>query len=270
MRNAGKEAAAVIRDRAGSDYCIGIVLGSGLGSLANDIEDAIRIPYGELASFPAAGVSSHACEVVAGGLAGMPVILLSGRAHYYESGDAAAMRAPIEALAELGCETILLTNSAGSLRDDLPPGELMLLSDHINYSGLNPLIGEDGDDRFVDMSRAYDPALADRVRTVSQRSGHAIRDGVYMWFSGPSFETPAEVRMARRLGADAVGMSTVPEVIIARFIGLRVGAISTITNFAAGMTEQALSHEQTKNVAAKSGQRLRALVRDLVEDLAHE
>ncbi len=269
MSNCGKAAASVIRNRAGSGFSIGIVLGSGLGSLADDIQDAIRISYSDLANFPTASVSSHASEVVAGKLAGVPVVVLSGRAHYYETGNASAMRAPIEALAELGCETILLTNSAGSLRDDLPPGELMMISDHINHSGLNPLIGEDGDARFVDMSRAYDQDLAGRIRAVSGRSGRKIDEGVYMWFSGPSFETPAEIRMARMLGADAVGMSTVPEVIVARFIGLKVGAISTITNFGAGMTDRPLSHEETKTVAASGGQRLKALIRDIVEDLAN-
>ena len=190
--------------------------------------------------------------------------MLSGRVHFYEKGDASAMRLPIEVLKGLGVETLVLTNSAGSLRDDMPPGSVMQISDHINYSGMNPLIGEESDRRFVGMTSAYDAALADRMRNAAEKLGIALSQGVYMWFSGPSFETPAEIRMARILGADAVGMSTVPEVIIARMLGLRVAAASVITNYGAGMTGGELSHEETKDMAPIGGARLAAILKEMI------
>jgi len=190
--------------------------------------------------------------------------MLSGRVHFYEKGDASAMRLPIEVLKGLGVETLVLTNSAGSLRDAMPPGSVMQISDHINYSGMNPLIGEESDRRFVGMTSAYDAALADRMRNAAEKLGIALSQGVYMWFSGPSFETPAEIRMARILGADAVGMSTVPEVIIARMLGLRVAAASVITNYGAGMTGGELSHEETKDMAPIGGARLAAILKEMI------
>ena len=195
-----------------------IVLGSGLGSLVSEVEDAVRIPFAELAGFPVSSVSGHAGELVAGRLGGVPVIVISGRVHYYEKGDANAMRAPIETLAALGIETLILTNSAGSLLEEMAPGSVMQITDHINYSGMNPLVGEESDKRFVGMTNAYDAALSFKMRHAAEKLGLPLYHGVYMWFSGPSFETPAEIRMARILGADAVGMSTVPEVILARLV----------------------------------------------------
>ncbi|CCM73955.1 purine-nucleoside phosphorylase [Rhizobium mesoamericanum] len=243
---------------------VGIVLGSGLGSLVGEMKDAQRIPYQDLPGFPVSAVSGHAGEVVTGSLDGVPVLMLSGRVHFYEKGDAGAMRLPIEVLRQLGIETLILTNSAGSLRDDMPPGSVMQISDHINYSGMNPLIGEESDRRFVGMTSAYDPSLADRMRKAAEKLGIPLSQGVYMWFSGPSFETPAEIRMARILGADAVGMSTVPEVIIARMLGLRVAAASVITNYGAGMTGGELSHEETKNMAPLGGARLAAILKEMI------
>lgn len=240
-----------------------IVLGSGLGSLVGEIADAVRISYAELPGFPVSGVTGHAGELVAGVLGRHPVIMLSGRAHYYEHGDAAAMRFPIEVLHGLGVQSLLLTNSAGSLRDDMPPGSVMLLTDHINFSGMNPLIGTSGDRRFVGMTNAYDQALSSALRQSAIRTRNTLFEGVYMWFSGPSFETPAEIRMARMLGADAVGMSTVPEVILARYAGLRVAACSVITNYGAGMTGNELSHEETKEMAPHGGMRLAAILKDM-------
>ena len=220
-----------------------VVLGSGLGSLVENITDPVRIPYGDLQGFPVGSVTGHAGELVAGRVGREPVIMLSGRAHYYEHGDANAMRFPIEVLKGLGVQSLILTNSAGSLRQDMPPGSVMQITDHINYSGINPLIGEGGDRRFVGMTNAYDADLATGMRNAAIRCGIPLFTGVYMWFSGPSFETPAEIRMARTLGADAVGMSTVPEVILARYFGLRVAAASVVTNYGAGMTGAELSHE---------------------------
>jgi purine-nucleoside phosphorylase len=163
----------------------------------------------------------------------------------------------------IGVHSLILTNSAGSLREDMPPGSVMQISDHINYSGMNPLIGESGDRRFVGMTNAYDDTLATALRNAAVRTVTPLFSGVYMWFSGPSFETPAEIRMARTLGADAVGMSTVPEVILARYYGLKVAAASVITNYGAGMTGNELSHEETKDMAPKGGARLAAILKDM-------
>ncbi|MDP9838535.1 purine-nucleoside phosphorylase [Neorhizobium huautlense] len=240
-----------------------IVLGSGLGPIVNEVTDPIRIPYGDLAGFPKGGVSGHAGELVAGYLGREPVIMLSGRTHYYEHGDANAMRAPIEILAGLGVQALILTNSAGSVREDMPPGSVMQITDHINYSGMNPLIGEASDRRFVGLTNAYDVELAEAMRNAAIRRGVPLFSGVYMWFSGPSFETPAEIRMARVLGADAVGMSTVPEVILARYFGLKVAAASVVTNFAAGMTGAELSHDETKDMAPIGGARLASILSEM-------
>lgn len=239
----------------------GIVLGSGLGSLVDEVSDPIRISYRDLPGFPVSGVSGHAGELVAGHLGRVPVIMLAGRIHYYEHGDPNAMRLPIEVLMGLGVQSLVLTNSAGSLREDLPPGSVMQITDHINFSGKNPLIGEESDRRFVGMTSAYDVDLAAAMQKAAKDEGIPLATGVYMWFSGPSFETPAEIRMARILGADAVGMSTVPEVILARFFGLRVAAASVITNYGAGMTGAELSHEETKDMAPIGGKRLAAILK---------
>ncbi|TWF52924.1 purine-nucleoside phosphorylase [Neorhizobium alkalisoli] len=244
-----------------------IVLGSGLGSLVDEVSDQIRISYADLPGFPKSGVTGHAGELVAGYLGREPVIMLSGRAHYYEKGDAKAMRFPIEVLKGLGVTALILTNSAGSVREDMPPGSVMQIADHINYSGMNPLIGEEGDGRFVGMTSAYDPEIALAMRNAAIRSAIPLFSGTYMWFSGPSFETPAEIRMARILGADAVGMSTVPEVILARYFGLKVAAASVITNYGAGMTGQELSHEETKDMAPVGGQRLATILQEMFSKL---
>jgi purine-nucleoside phosphorylase len=244
----------------------GIVLGSGLGSLVAELDNPIRIPYGDLPGFPASAVSGHAGELVAGRLGNVPVIMLSGRVHYYEKGDANAMRTPIETLKGLGVQKLILTNSAGSLREEMPPGSVMQITDHINYSGMNPLIGEHSDQRFVGMTNAYDSDMSMAMRRAAEKAGLSLFHGVYMWFSGPSFETPAEIRMARILGADAVGMSTVPEVILARLFGLRVAAASVITNYGAGMTGSELSHEETKDMAPVGGARLAAILKEMIAD----
>ena len=242
----------------------GIVLGSGLGSLVDAVAEPLRIPYAEIPGFPVSGVSGHAGEFVAGRIGNTPVAVLSGRAHYYERGDASAMRVPIETLKRIGVENLILTNSAGSLREDMPPGSVMRIADHIAFAGANPLIGVESDERLVGMTNAYDAALAIGMEEAAERLGIPLARGVYMWFSGPSFETPAEIRMARILGADAVGMSTVPEVILARFFGLKVAAASVVTNFAAGMTGAELSHEETKQMAPLGGTRLAAILKEMI------
>lgn len=244
-----------------------LVLGSGLGGLVDDVEDAVRIPYADLPGFPVSGVSGHAGQIVAGRFGGVPVLMLAGRAHYYEHGNAAAMRPVLETLAGIGVSKLLLTNAAGSLRPEMGPGSVMLITDHINFSGSNPLFGEPTDRRFVGLTEAYDAGIRAALKAAAAATGTPLHEGVYMWFSGPSFETPAEIRMARIVGADAVGMSTVPEVILARFLGLRVAACSVITNLAAGMTGQELSHQETKDMAPLGGARLAAILRKAIGDL---
>lgn len=264
-------AADFLRERLdGREPKVAMVLGSGLGGLVADIEAATRIPFAEIPGFPASRVTGHAGEVIVGALGGREVMVLSGRIHYYESGDPAAMRPVIEAVQALGIGTLVLTNSAGSVREDLPPGSVMMMRDHIAFSGRNPLIGEPTDQRFVGMTAAYDSGLQDAMAGAAERLGEPLAQGVYMWFSGPSFETPAEIRMARVLGADAVGMSTVPETILARFFGLKVLAASVITNFGAGMTGSELSHEETKEMAPKGGARLGRIIRTMLKEGAFD
>ncbi len=251
----------LIRKLEGFAPRIAMVLGSGLGDFAKEVEKAIRIPYSDLPGFPRGGVSGHAGEIVAGYVAGIPVLVLAGRVHYYEHGDAGAMRPVLETLSAFGITHLLLTNAAGSVRQDMPPGSVMIIEDHINFSGSNPLFGEPTDRRFVGLTNAYDAQMRSELEVAAVRSGVDVKKGVYMWFSGPSFETPAEIRMARMMGADAVGMSTVPEVILARFLDMKVAACSVITNYAAGMTGQELSHQETKDVAPLGGKRLTAMIK---------
>jgi purine-nucleoside phosphorylase len=266
MGSAANENVRLIRSRSAVTPAIGLVLGSGLGGFVELIEDAAAIPYTELEGFPVPSVSGHAGTLVLGRVAGQEVAVMAGRGHYYEDGRADAMRPALETLKALGIETLILTNAAGGLRQDVPPGSVMLIADHINLNTGNPLIGEPSDARFVGMSQAYDAELRQAALAAAREEQIALTEGVYMWFSGPSFETPAEIRAARTLGADAVGMSTVPEVILARFLGLRVLAFSVVTNYAAGMTGAELSHQETKDMAPLGGEKLqRILIRMLRE-----
>ncbi len=261
------ELAQLIRARAGdAPPALGLILGSGLGHLADQIEGT-AIPYADLPGFPHAGVSGHNPKLVIGSLEGVRVAVFGGREHYYERGNPAAMRLPLEVLRDLGCGQVLATNAAGSLHPDIGPGNLMLLADHIAFAGTNPLIGEPTDARFVPMTEAYDPTLRAALKTAAKAEGVALSEGVYCWFSGPSFETPAEIRAARVLGADAVGMSTVPEVILARFLGLRAAAISVITNMGAGLSNEAISHEHTKAMAPLGAQKLERILRRFLRDI---
>jgi len=255
------ELAALIRGRtANAPVRVGLVLGSGLGHIAG-LVDGVQIPYSDLPGFPHAGVSGHNPVLAVGRLEGCPVAVFGGRAHYYESGDPRVMKLPLEVLSELGAEALILTNAAGSLRVDMPTGSIMLLNDHINFSGLNPLIGEPSDRRFVPMTDAHNPELRAALQTAAMEARIEMPEGVYAWYSGPSFETPAEIRAIRTLGADAVGMSTVPEVILARFLGLKVAAISTITNMAAGLSAEQISHEHTKAMAPVGAAKLEKVLR---------
>lgn len=256
----------LIRAEAGdAPVEIGLILGSGLGHLAEAV-DGVSIGYERLDGFPHAGVSGHNPKLVIGDLEGRRVAVFGGRAHYYESGKSDVMRLPLEVLKALGAEKLIVTNAAGSLCPDIPPGNLMLLSDHINFSGLNPLIGEPTDSRFVPMTDAHNPDIRAALRAAAEAEGIDLPEGVYAWYSGPSFETPAEIRAIKILGGDAVGMSTVPEVILARFLGLKVAAISTITNMAAGMSDENISHEHTKAMAPLGAAKLEKLLRRALRD----
>lgn len=261
-------AAWTIEKRAGTEpVAAAIVLGSGLSAIGDLLADRVAIPYAELEGFPGAGVSGHGRDLLIGILGGRRVAVLTGREHYYEHGNAAAMRPALEALATLGTKTLLLTNSAGSVDERFRPGDLMMIADHINYAGMNPLIGEPTDRRFVNMVDCYDPDLRARAKGLAERLGMALGEGVYLWYSGPSFETVAEIGMAIRLGANAVGMSTAPEVILGRFLGMKVWACSSITNMGAGLSAENISHEHTKAMAVEGAAKLKRLIPALVEEL---
>jgi purine-nucleoside phosphorylase len=256
-----EDALAAIRGRIVAPSArVGLILGSGLGHIA-DLVDGTAIDYADLPGFPHAGVSGHSPKLAIGRLEGAPVAVLGGRAHYYETGRADAMRLPLEVLAALGVETLIVTNACGSFRPDIPPGNLMLVADHINYSGRSPLIGEPTDRRFVNLTDAYDPGLRAALAAHAEDLDLPLKEGVYAWYSGPNFETPAEIRALRILGADAVGMSTVPEIILGRFLGLRCAAISVVTNMAAGLGTEHISHEHTKASAPVGAAKLEKLLR---------
>lgn len=248
-------------------YACAILTGTGLGTVADRLADNASFAYEEIDGFPRPGVSGHSGRLHRGILRDRSVLVFEGRAHAYEAGDAGTMRLPIAVAKALGVEVLLLTNSSGSLKPEIAPGNLVVVSDHINLSGLNPLIGEQSDRRFVPMVDAYDPKLRALMQSAAQSSGIALHEGVYAWFSGPSFETPAEIRMARTLGADLVGMSTVPETILARFHGMRVAALSVVTNLAAGLDGGDPHHDETKAVAARAAGRLADLIEAFVAGL---
>jgi len=252
--------ANLIRARYDVSPKVGIVLGSGLGDFTHLVEEAVAIPYGDLDGFPVPSVSGHTGSLALGHIGGEAVAVMAGRGHYYEHGRADVMRPALETLAALGVADLVLTNSAGGLREEMSPGSVMMITDHINLNTGNPLIGEPSDRRFVGMTQAYDPRLFRAALSAADAERIHLNEGVYMWFSGPSFETPAEIRAARVLGADAVGMSTVPEVILARFLGLQVIAFSVITNYAAGMTGAELSHQETKDMAPLGGEKLKRIL----------
>lgn len=249
---------------------VGVVLGSGLGAVADAVEDAVVVGYEELPGFPRPTVSGHAGRAVLGSVSGVPVAVFQGRAHLYEGGDHDALRVPVRALRAAGASVLVLTNAAGSLRPEVGPGSLMAITDHINMQGANLLMGPNDDaigPRFPSLRDAYDPGLLASLRASAENVGVALAEGVYLAVSGPSFETPAEIRAYRVLGADAVGMSTVQETIIARHSGLRVAAVSVITNLAEGMTDEPLSHAQTLRAAEAGAGDLARLLLDFIPRL---
>lgn len=233
---------------------IGLVLGSGLGDFADTLEDAVRIPYADIPNFPTPTAPGHAGTLVIGKKCGKCVAALQGRLHYYEGHAMQTLTLPIRVLAAIGVKNLVLTNAAGGCNVTFRAGDLMLICDHINYSGTNPLIGENLDafgPRFPDVSDLYTAELRTAVKAKAAEADIKLQEGVYMMFTGPNYETPAEVRMARILGADAVGMSTVPEALIAGHCGMRIVGISCVTNLAAGVTDQKLDHSEVVEIAAR-------------------
>lgn len=257
-----------LRPLAGDRCNIGLILGSGLGSYAERIENKRFVPYSAIPGFPQSRVEGHAGRFVVGELFGKTVVCMQGRFHYYEGYPQSQIALPIRVMKRLGVEKLLLTNAAGGVHLDFSPGDLMLISDHINFSGSHPLIGENDASfgpRFPDQTNVYDRDLRAGVKEAASRVGVPLREGVYMMFSGPTFESPAEIVFARTVGASAVGMSTVPEAIAAAHCGIRTVGISLITNMAAGILNQPLSHEEVQESAALASERFSRLVDSIVE-----
>jgi xanthosine phosphorylase len=268
---AAAEAASVMTERAGVEPRVGIVLGSGLGAVADTVADATTVDYADLPGFPRPTVAGHGGRAVLGRIGGVPVAVLQGRAHVYEGGDLDRIRTPIRALRAAGAEILVLTNAAGSLHAEVGPGRLMLITDHINLSGVNILAGPNDDEigpRFPSLRDAYDPELREWLRAAAGELGTELAEGVYLASSGPTFETAAEIHAFAALGADAVGMSTVHETAVARHCGLRVAAVSAITNLAEGMSAEPLSHEQTLRDAQRAADDLAPLLVRFVERAA--
>ena len=247
----------------------GLVLGSGLGGLAKQIENQRSIPYADLPGFATPTVPGHLGRLISGSLAGRPVVALAGRFHVYEGHSAAMSAFPVRVLHALGAPVLLLSNAAGGIRRSLNPGDLMIIRDHVNLTWQNPLIGPvvPGDERFPDMSDPWDPALRALLAESAAAAGVSVTDGVYLGLTGPNYETPAEVRMFELMGVDAVGMSTVHEVIVARAVGMRVAGMSCITNKAAGMTDEPITHTEVLDVTKAAGEKFEKVAIEFVSRL---
>ena len=249
---------------------VAVVLGSGLGRFALHIDVARSVPYEEIPGFHRTSVIGHSGNLIFGTIAGKRVVCQQGRLHYYEGHSIQDVAFPVRVMYTLGARSLVITNAAGGINEGFEPGDIMLIRDHINFQGTNPLLGPNDPElgeRFPDMTRTYDPEYAEQVLAIAERQGLAIRQGVYIGVAGPSYETPAEIRMFRGLGADAVGMSTVPEVIAAHHIGFRVVGLSCITNHGAGIKDELLSHEQIEEVVSVMGDRFEKLVIRFIEEL---
>lgn len=247
-----------------------IVLGSGLGGFAKGLSDATTVPFGDIPGFSRSTVVGHSGNLIVGTLDGKRIAVMQGRIHAYEGHGGAAIATPIRILKRLGVETLVLTNAAGGLRTDLGPGSIVMIEDHINFAGFNPLIGPNDDSfgpRFPDMSAPYDSDLRAKLEAAAIAAGVPLKKGVYIFVLGPNFETAAEIRMFAKLGADLVGMSTVPECLVARHAGIRVAGISIVTNYGTGLAPSAQSHEETLAIAAQAGQQLEQLLRKFVSAL---
>ena len=245
---------------------IGLILGSGLGQ-AIPLKEKIEFDYCDLEGFSLPSVTGHTGKLLIGTTKKKSIAILCGRTHFYENGKPDTMRKPIQFLKHLGVKKLILTNAAGSLRENIPTGSIMVIKDHINFSGLNPLIGENSDQRFVNLTLAYDKEINKLILESGVENNIRIKEGIYAWFSGPSFETPAEINAVKYLGADVVGMSTVPEVILSRFFDIKVSGISVITNMAAGLSNENISHKQTKEIAKLNEKKLRDILISLLRKL---
>jgi purine-nucleoside phosphorylase len=267
-----EEAAAFVRTKSPLRPAVGVVLGSGLGAFAASLERATRLPYGQVPHFPTATAPGHRGELVLGHCGSVPVAVMSGRVHHYEGYGLDQVVFPVRVLGRLGVNVLILTNAAGSVNVNYKPGELVTITDHVNLLG-NPLVGPNDErlgPRFFDMSEAYDPKLREMAERACWKAGVPVRKGVYLALTGPSYETPAEIRMARTLGTDVVGMSTVPEVIAARHMGIRVLGLSCITNMAAGVTKQKLDHREVLEVGERVKAGLMEVLGRIIEEAAKQ
>ncbi|MTH52257.1 purine-nucleoside phosphorylase [Bacillus mangrovi] len=265
------QAARYIQNKIGEAPEIGLILGSGLGVLADEIENAVKMPYEEIPGFPVSTVEGHAGQLVYGTLKGARVIAMQGRFHFYEGYDMQKVVFPVRVLQQIGIKTLIVTNAAGGINEQFQPGDLMLITDHINNMGTNPLIGPNEEQfgvRFPDLSQAYSRKLLELARETAAEIGVPVREGVYVANTGPVYETPAEIRMLRTWGGDAVGMSTVPEVVTARHAGLDVLGISCISNMAAGILDQPLSHDEVIETTEKVKSSFLSLVKETIAKIA--
>ncbi|WP_017473031.1 purine-nucleoside phosphorylase [Amphibacillus jilinensis] len=266
-----QDATRFITDRLSQTPKIGLILGSGLGELANEIESPINIKYEEIPGFPVSTVEGHAGQLVIGDLKGVSVMAMQGRFHYYEGYGLEAVTFPVRVMKALGVERLIVTNAAGGVNPDFEPGDLMLITDHINNTGQNPLIGPNDSEqgvRFPDMSAAYDRQLQQLAKQVAKTIDLDLKEGVYVWNTGPCYETPAEINMLQAMGGDAVGMSTVPEVIVARHAGIEVLGISCISNMAAGILDQPLNHQEVIETTEKVREDFLDFVKAILDELA--
>ena len=262
-----RKAGTYLSENIDRDPQMGLILGSGLGELADDIEDARTFPYGEIPGFKESTVEGHAGQLVFGELEGVNVCIMQGRYHYYEGHDMDDLIFPVQVMAELDMNPLLVTNASGAINRDFQVGDLVRLEDHINFMGTNPLMGPNDDDlgpRFVDMTYAYDPELGELAHDQADQLGLGLKDGVYLATTGPSYETPAEIEMFDTVGADLVGMSTVPEVIAANHCGMDVLGISCVTNMAAGVLDEPLDHEEVIETTERVKSDFKDLVRGIV------
>ncbi|WP_202710892.1 purine-nucleoside phosphorylase [Sporosalibacterium faouarense] len=262
-----KETSRFVEKKTSVKPEIGIILGSGLGPLAEEIEDAVRIKYSDIPNFPVSTVKGHKGQLVIGKLNGKSVIAMQGRFHYYEGYPLSEVTFPVRVMKELGINKLVVTNAAGGVNEDFDPGDLMIISDHINFAFDNPLMGKNYDElgpRFPDMSSAYCPKLIEKAKEAGTKLNIQLKEGTYMFNSGPTYETPSEVKLARFIGADAVGMSTVPEVIVAKHGGINVLGISCITNMAAGILDQPLDHKEVIETSEKVKTRFITLVKEII------
>lgn len=261
------EAKQYVTSKTNTVPTVGIILGSGLGSLADEITDAVRIPYNEIPHFAQSNAVGHANELVIGNLNGKSIVAMKGRFHYYEGFTLEQVTFPVRLMKALGVENLIITNACGAINTSFQPGDLMLITDHINLTGNNPLIGPNNDElgtRFPDVSEVYNKELRNIVLEVAEEQGTKMQQGVYAWWTGPTYETPAEIRMIRTLGADSVGMSTVPEALVAVHGKINVVGISCLTNMACGILDQPLSHDEVIEVAALVRDKFIKLVKESI------